>query len=107
MCISIAPDCGGSGSGILIPAPQISPEVKPILYAERHIETPTEQPNLGTNTDDDTRRRYGTFSRNRFFDRNETDNLWPQRATTPDPNWELSSANPVVNQFAPSTDSGN
>lgn len=106
MCLTVAPDCEGSGIPYGPISAQIQPEVKPILYTEPRSES-TEHPNLGTITEDDVHRRYGTYSRNRFFDRNESDSLWPNRVlTTAGPTWQIANSYPISNQYSPSTDSG-
>ena len=109
MCQSIAPDCiAGAGLPYVptISVPQLEPEVNPILYIDPRPAS-TEHPNLESLTAEDVRGRYGTRSRNRFFDRNESDN--PIRVlTTPEPVYQIANSFPINNQYAASasTDSG-
>lgn len=107
MCVTIAPDCPSKPGLQYIASPVQLPEpdIKPILYTEQ-VEN-TQHSRLDTLTDEDLQRRYGILSRNRFFNRNESDSdLYPQVLTTGAPSLVDSNIYNLANQFGPSTDYG-
>lgn len=111
MCLSIAPDCVGGAGVPYVPvaARQLEPEIKPIIYEPEPRQDTTTQPNLGTLTEDDARKRLSPHSRNRFFDTNDSNHRWPNRIlTTPEPVWQVANSFSINSQYSPttSTDSG-